>query len=239
MTNRTWVIVGATSIIAIEFAKLAAGTGNNLILAGRNIEHLEIIAANVKVRFNIDFKIIEFDAENNLEPLLSYLKTSTEELDLMLVSGLTIPNDELSIESINSLIEVNVTSVCKIIFQYWQKEQHKKNLLFISSVAACRGRLKNSLYGGTKSLIEIYIEGLMQNKNSNEQITIARLGFIDTKTTYGQDGVFYAASPENCARALFNAINKKKRLIYYPGFWRLIMFSISKLPFIIFKRLSF
>lgn len=239
MTTRTWVIVGATSIIAIEFAKLSAKAGNNLVLVGRNLNELKIIAANLELKFQINCKIIEFDAENNTRSLLTFLLESKEELDLMIAQGVMTANNELNLHNISTLIEVNILSLSKIIYQYWHRKQLKKNVLFLSSVAAFKGRAKNSLYAGTKIAIETYLLGLAQNTNLNDKIIIARLGFIDTKTTYGQKGIFYAAPPEKCAKALFKATRTNKRLIYFPKFWKLIMLGIGSLPFFIYRRLSF
>jgi short-subunit dehydrogenase len=67
---------------------------------------------------------------------------------------------------------------------------------------------------------------------------MVRLGFIDTQQTYGQKGIFYAASPESCAKFCFKAIHKGKRLSYYPGFWRYLMMLIQNMPFRLYKRMA-
>ena len=98
-------------------------------------------------------------------------------------------------------------------------KQKQHTILYLSSVAACRGRAKNSLYGASKTAIEIYLQGLQQAATKQQHITIARLGFIDTKQTYGVPGIFYAAPPKECAEACWKAIKRKKRLFYFPKFW--------------------
>jgi len=53
MSARTWVILGATSIIAEEFAHMAARSGNALILVGRNLSQLNILASDIRLRYAV------------------------------------------------------------------------------------------------------------------------------------------------------------------------------------------
>ncbi|HAT9429870.1 TPA: short-chain dehydrogenase, partial [Legionella pneumophila subsp. pneumophila] len=90
----------------------------------------------------------------------------------------------------------------------------------------------------SKAAIEIFLEGLQQKATPHQHILIARLGYIDTKQTYGLPGVFYAAQPHDCAKACWEKINHNKRLFYYPSFWKVVMAIITKLPFFIYKRMG-
>ena len=46
------------------------------------------------------------------------------------------------------------------------------------------------------------------------------------------------ATPETIAKGIINGIDKKRDVVYLPGFWRLIMLIITHLPEGIFKRLK-
>ena len=50
MTDRTWLILGASSPIARAFARLVAGQGARLILAGRDRDDLARSAADLRLR---------------------------------------------------------------------------------------------------------------------------------------------------------------------------------------------
>ena len=86
-------------------------------------------------------------------------------------------------------------------------------------------------------MIETYLEGLQQNASDKIVITIARLGFIDTKQTFGLPDIFYAATPENCAKACWRAVQREKPIFYYPFFWFFIMTVIQCLPLFIYKKM--
>ncbi|MBA2710290.1 MAG: SDR family NAD(P)-dependent oxidoreductase [Tatlockia sp.] len=236
--NRTWVILGATSIIAEEFAKLAAQAGYSLLLVGRDKAQLDIIKADVCLRFRINCKTLICDFSNDLNEILAHFESFREEIDLFIAFSSIVENTNLNQSNIENLIKVNALATVQLIYAYLHKAQSEHRLIFLSSVAACRGRAKNSLYGGSKAFVEVYLEGLQQEASKKLNITIARLGFIDTAQTYGQPGIFYASPPKACAEACWKALFAGKRLIYHPFFWRFIMLIIRNLPFFIYKKMK-
>lgn len=237
MTKATWLILGATSSIAQEFAHLVAKEGHDMFLVGRNIKEIERIANDLRIRYTITCQAFFSDFENDITPLLQLI-IEQREFSLFIAHSLILENRQLNQNNIQSMITINILSTVQIIHAYLSKPQSTYQLLFLSSVAASIGRGKNSLYGGTKAAIELYLSGLQQIAPANQVITLARLGFIDTRATYGLSGVFYAASPKTCAWACLQALKKKKRLIYFPFFWRYLMAFIKLLPFRVFKRLK-
>lgn len=238
MTKKRWVIVGATSAIARAFARTVAEKGDNLLLIARNAEELKVISDDCQLRFNIHSETISCDLNHDITALITILQQHPDELCLFLAASQIIGNHSLNSQNIDIMIQVNAIALAQLIHSYWKKQQDNHQVIFLSSVAACRGRIKNSLYGGSKALIEIYLQGLQQEANNKQKITIARLGFIDTTQTYGQEGIFFAASPEECALACFKANQRGKRQIYYPFFWRPIMWCIRHLPFFIYRKMK-
>lgn len=238
MTKRTWLILGATSLIAEEFAKLAARKGHNLILTGRNAELIELIAKDIKLRFAINCDFIQTDFSANINAIKDIFATNSHEIDLFIAYSSIISNAHLTDSAIKELIDTNIVSTIQLIQAYLAKPQIKHRVLFLSSVAGLRGRAKNSLYGASKKAVEVYIEGLAQAYRK-AQFTIIRLGFIDTHQTYGERGIFYAASAKRAASASMRALKYKRFIIYYPFFWRFIMAIITRIPFVIYKRLKF
>ncbi len=238
MNIKTWLITGATSIIAQEFARLAAKSGCNLLLLARNADELAIIASDLQLRYQIQCTVVVIDFSENINSKIHDLMLEDHELSVFIAHSLTMDNQNLTPEKINALIQTNITSTVQLIHAYFSKKQTTHELIFLSSVAGCRGRAKNSLYGASKKAIEVYLEGLQQHAKPHEHITIARLGFIDTPQTYGLPGVFYASPPKSCAKACWQACVQKKRMIYHPFFWKYIMEIIKQLPFILYQRLK-
>lgn len=236
MSKRTWVILGATSVIAKEFAHIAAQSGHALLLVGRHQPQLAVIAADIALRYQVHCDVITADFANDINQLIKILEHH-KNIDLFIAHSLMLNNDKLNSKTITELINVNIASTAQLIDAYWHKKQTEHRLLFLSSVAACKGRAKNSLYGASKAAIEIYLQGLQQAASPRQHITIARLGYIDTHVTYGEPGIFYASPPKACAKACWHALKANKRMIYHPFFWRFIMALITHLPFSIYKKM--
>ncbi len=236
MKKRTWVILGATSIIAKEFAHLAAQEGHALLLVGRDQQQLNIIAADIGLRYHVHCDVITADFAHDIKQLIKILDHH-KNIDLFIAHSSMLDNDKLNNKTIAELIHVNVTSTAQLIDAYWHKKQSEHRLLFVSSVAACKGKARNSLYGASKAAIEIYLQGLQQAASHKQHITIARLGYIDTHVTYGKPGIFYASPPKACAKACLDALNSNKRMLYHPFFWRYIMTVMLLLPFSIYKKM--
>ncbi|HHF7366629.1 TPA: SDR family NAD(P)-dependent oxidoreductase [Legionella bozemanae] len=238
MTQRTWVIIGATSIIAEKFAHIAAQSGHQLLLVGRQQTQLNLIANDIKLRYQTRCDVLVLELIEQVDTLVSTLKTKDGELDLFMAHSDFTDNDHLNDDTISHLIKLNILTTTLLIHAYLTRQQKEYNLLFLSSVAACRGRSKNSLYGASKASIEIYLQGLQQVASPNQHITIARLGFIDTRQTYGLPGIFYAAPPDTCAKACWKALRHRKRMFYFPSFWKMIMAIITRLPFFLYKKMG-
>lgn len=234
MKKLTWIIIGASSIIAQEFAHLAAQQGDALILVGRNTDNLQILASDLSLRYKINCTILTCDLTHP-QALLSCL-SHEKEVALFIAASRIIDNADLTSERISDLISINILSLIQCIHAFWNKAQAQHALIFLSSVAACKGRGKNSLYGASKAALEIYLQGLQQEANATQTLTIARLGYIDTKQTYGKTP--FAADPKDCAKACLKALQGKKRMIYYPFFWRYIMAILTHLPFALYRRIK-
>ena len=65
-----------------------------------------------------------------------------------------------------------------------------------------------------------------------------KLGFVDTRMTFGLETRIPIASPEQAADAIFRAAERRVDTLYYPAFWRAIMGVIRGIPERAFKRLS-
>jgi len=234
----SWIITGSTSIVAQEFAHLAAKSAKKLILVGRNSQQLALICSDIHCRYQIQCEYFVQDFNEDISPLLTKLAQIEQTNALFLAHADTSNNSDLNKETINRLITVNIQNTVQLIHQYWQQPQSHKNIIYISSVAANTGRSKNSLYGATKAAVEIYLQGLQQECSKHQHILIARAGFIDTRQTFGMPGIFHAAKPSAFAKRLWRSNQRQRHHIYFPRFWRFIMLIFSLIPWPIYKKMN-
>ena len=119
------------------------------------------------------------------------------------------------------------------------EERKDGTVLGIGSVAGDRGRIGNYTYGSAKAGFHTYLSGLRNRLNrSGGHVVTVKPGFVDTAMTWGIEGMFLVASPDQIADDLWTAHEKKKNTLYTPWFWRYIMAIIKSIPEPIFKKLS-
>lgn len=242
---RTVLILGATSGIAKAMAHQLASEKTNLILAGRDLEELELLAGDIEIRYQVRVSIQHFDALA-YDQHQAFFKACA---DHALLSGIVLAYGYMAgqqeaqenFEEAKRMMEINylsAVSILEIAADYLEK---RKNgfICVISSVAGDRGRQSNYIYGSTKGALSVYLQGLRNRLfPSGVKVITVKPGFVDTKMTFGQQGMFLVAKPEQVAKRMSWAIQKGKESIYTPSFWSLIMLIIRMVPERIFKRLK-
>ncbi|WP_134703718.1 SDR family oxidoreductase [Ammoniphilus sp. YIM 78166] len=242
---KTILILGATSGMAQAAAQQFAQEKFNLILAGRDLEELEALARDLEIRYEVQVRVEAFDAlAYDTHP--AFFETCAKEgtlAGLVLAYGYMADQKQAQARFAESkrMIEVNYLSAVSILEQAasYFKEQRSGFICVISSVAGDRGRQSNYLYGSSKGALTVYLQGLRNRLNAaGVQVLTVKPGFVDTKMTYGQQGMFLVAKPQQIARDISRAVQKKKHTLYTPSFWALIMLIIKMVPETIFKRLK-
>jgi short-subunit dehydrogenase len=241
------LILGATSAIARACAEIFASEGATLILAGRDVPEIELIAADLRVRFGATVHIESFDATQYGDHAAFFqrcLDLTNGKLDgVVFVCGSLADKQAAAVDFTvaRGLIESNYTSALSILTHAanYLEKQRAGWICAVSSVAGDRGRQSNYVYCSAKAGLSTYLQGL-RNRLFPSGIAVidVKPGFIDTAMTFGLPGVFLVASPEKAARDVRRAIRKRKNVIYTPWFWRWIMFIIKSIPEPIFKRMK-
>ena len=119
------------------------------------------------------------------------------------------------------------------------EERGSGTVIGVGSVAGDRGRIGNYVYGAAKAGFATYLSGLRNRlTRAGGHVMTVKPGFVDTGMTWGLEGMFLVASPEQVATAMLKAAEKRRNILYTPFFWRYIMLIIRNVPEPIFKKLS-
>jgi len=227
------IIIGATSGIGKELARLLVGDGYKVGITGRRTELLE----SLKSENPDSYFIKSFDVKDTkvAEVKLEELTTELGGLDLLILSsGTGEINPKLDFEIEIRTIETNVigwTFISDWAFKYFEKQKHG-HLTAISSIGGLRGNRQSTSYNATKAYQINYLEGLRQKAtNLKEQIFITdiRPGLINTEMAKGE-GLFWVMPVEKTARQIYEAIKKKKKIAYVTKRWKLIAAIIKRIP---------
>lgn len=239
--NKKAILIGATSGIGHSLAIILANNGYTVGITGRRRAMLEKLALD---NLKGDFIISDFDASivNNLCSHLEELTYQLGGLDLVIISsGTGEINEELDFEKEKNTIDLNVTGFTAIAdwsINYFIKQGHG-HLVAITSIAGIRGSRSAPAYNATKAYQINYLEGLHQAVFKNKlpiTVTDVRPGFVDTAMAKGED-LFWVAPVIKASNQIFNAIIKKKRVVYVTRRWAIIAFLLRFIPSFIYRKM--
>jgi short-subunit dehydrogenase len=233
------IIVGATSGIGNELAKILVQNGYKVGITGRRITELQKLHKNNPESYQVN----SFDCitENNSEKLFE-LTEQIGGLELLILSSGTGDLNEgldYEIEHKTNLLNVNAfTEITDWAFNYFEK-QKKGHLVAISSIAGIRGSRIAPAYNASKAYQINYLEGLRQKATKTKKpiyITDIRPGFVDTDMAKGE-GQFWVATKEKAARQIFRIIKKKKGIGYVTKRWWIVAKLLRLIPNGLYKKM--
>lgn len=240
------LIVGATSAIAKETARLYANSGCQLYLVGRNEESLKILADDVKVRGASLVSYSSLDL-NQFDKHAEVIKQATEYLkglDIAVICHGSLPDQQESekkFEVAQQEINTNGLSVISMLTElgeYFVKQNHG-TIAVITSVAGDRGRQSNYVYGAAKAMVSTYLQGLRGRLLPfNIDVVDIRPGFVDSPMTAKFKKGPLWSSPKQIASIIVKSVERKRHTVYAPFYWRFIMFAVLLVPEFLFKRIK-
>lgn len=244
MTN-TWIILGATSSMARAFARRLAERGDTLVIAGRDLEELKALARDLEARGAAQATAMRFDARDptSFAPIIHTVEIEPGEISVASFVG-SMPT-QAQIDADPALIDAvtvdNFTGPARFLAEIVPLLEARAcgTVVGVASVAGDRGRIGNYTYGAAKAAFATYLSGLRARlTRAGGHVVTVKPGFTDTSMTWGVAGMFLVASPDKVAGDILRAVEKKRGVIYTPGFWWLIMSIIKLIPERVFKKLS-
>ncbi len=246
MSKSNVVVVGATSAVAQATIRIWAQRGMELTLIARNVGALERIAADARVRGAPTVAAVIGDLTDTAFITATVRAMQVPRVALVAYGSLTdSARADSDVEYLASELTANFTSAA-----LWAQSLAERmaadsasggTIAVISSVAGDRGRGSNHAYGAAKAGLTAFCSGLRARMAARRvHVVTVKPGFIDSPMTahIARKGALWA-TPDAIAKGIVTAIDKKRDVVYLPGFWRLIMLIITHVPEGIFKRLKF
>jgi len=236
------IIVGATSGIGYEVARLLHNDGYAIGIAGRRTEKLqqlkEELGENVFVQ-QID--VCEEKASDNLLSLIEMLGG----VDLIfLASGIGKQNALLSPEIELATVSTNCLGFTRMIdtaFRYFSENNNGGHIAAISSIAGTKGLGISPAYSATKRFQNTYIQCLAQlAKMNGKKITFTdiRPGFVDTDLLANSGRYPMLMDKTKVAKSIVKAIKSKKRVKIIDWRYQILVFFWKLIPDFIWERLK-
>lgn len=229
----TAIIVGASSGIGLNLAKVLSAQGYDLGLVARREPLLRQLASELPGRSVVEVLDVA-DLERSTERL-NALFEALGCVDLFVycagigfVNPTLDPEPELATVAVNVQGFVNAVALAAKIFE----RQGSGHIVGVSSIAAIRGGRAAPAYGASKAFMSNYLEALhfrFSKMGLPVAVTDVQPGFVDT--AMAKSGVkFWMASPAKAAQQIYDAIAARRRKVYVTRRWRLFAWVMKVLP---------
>jgi short-subunit dehydrogenase len=226
------IIIGATSGIGRELAKVLSANGYAVGITGRRLLLLEQLQGELPNQsFIQQMDVTENRAPEDLRNLINEMRG----MDLIVLNSATGSIDmQVPWEKEKVTIETNVlgfAALANVAFHHFQ-QTGSGHLAGVSSIAGIRGGGGAPAYSASKAFVSNYLQGLryiVKKTGKNITVTDIQPGFVDTAMAQG-DHVFWSAPAPKAAEQIYRAIKKKKKHAYITKRWRLIAWVLKVLP---------
>ena len=204
------IVIGASSGIGKEVAKLLMKEGWTLGVAARRVELLQDIGAAEIEEIDVTQKEATVKLRNLIERLGG--------IDLFFyASGIGKQNRELQENIELATMETNAVGFTRMIGEAYRyfAERGEGHIAAITSIAGTKGLGPAPAYSATKAMQNTYLEALEQLANAkglNIRFTDIRPGFVDTALLNDDFHYPMMLKPEKVAKEIVRAINAKKHV---------------------------
>jgi decaprenylphospho-beta-D-erythro-pentofuranosid-2-ulose 2-reductase len=242
---RRILIFGACSALAQATARRFAADGDSFFLVARDRGKLEAVIDDLRVRGAAQAEGSVADARDfdRHQAVVDDALEALNGLDIALIAHGTLTDQrgcEKSFEAARREFEINALAVISLLTHLANRFERQGfgTIAVISSVAGDRGRQSNYVYGASKGAVSIFMQGLRNRLHSRGiHVLTVKPGFVDTPMTSAFTKGILWARPMQVAQGIYEAIEKKRDVVYLPWFWSPIMRVIRALPEARFKRL--
>lgn len=243
--RKSLLVVGGTSDIAKATAITFARKGWNVTISGRDLTIAQAEAANLEIRTpgsTITAVALDVLDTASFGPLLGSLSALPDAV--LLAVGLL--GDQVQAQRNTDHAELimrsNFEGPCLLLGLIASRfeERGSGTIIGISSVAGDRGRASNYVYGAAKAGLTAFLSGLRNRLAANGvHVLTVKPGFVRTRMTAGMKlPMALTAEPQELGKAIYDAVEKRKNVIYVRPAWRLVMTIIQSIPENLFKKLS-
>lgn len=236
------LITGASSGIGLEFARLLAREGYDLIIAARRLDRLEELAEGLREQRGC--QVVTIQSDLSLPGAASELYQRVRERELvptLLVNnagfGELAPFEEMDPERVTGMIELNCTSLATLCRLFLPQiiAHGGGRILNVSSVAAFQPGPFMAVYYATKAFVQSFSEALSEEL-SGRGVTVTALCPGPTRSEFQQEAhmdtaKYFARGKIPTAREVaqigYRGMLRGRRVVVHPFKYRLLL-SVSK-----------
>ncbi|MDB4930277.1 MAG: Oxidoreductase, short-chain dehydrogenase/reductase family [Myxococcaceae bacterium] len=242
------VLLGGTTGIGRAIARQLAERGESVFLMGLDDDDLARSAADLTARHprgeKVGYARCNLEQPDGFAAALDAADAALGDFDAVVVTAAMFATQEAleaDVELTRRLVTVNYANT--VVFCEHARKRllpRKGRLTVFSSVAGDRGRKPVAIYGSSKGGVAVYLEALDHKFHAaGLSVLCVKPGFVKTGMTAGLKPPPFAGEPEQVARDVIRAMDRRQALLYTPGIWRLVMMVIRMLPRFVMRKIGF
>lgn len=234
------IIMGATSGIGLEVARLFHQQGHIIAIAGRRMDNLQRISTELANCPYAQIDVTDTQAPTRLQELIEDLGG----MDIYLhVSGIGKQNRQLDTDVELATVETNALGFTRLVNHAWHyfRTQGSGHIAAVSSIAGTKGLGAAPSYSATKRYCNTYLEALAQLANMqglNIHFTDIRPGFVNTELLSDSFHYPMMMQPVPVAHQIVKGIISRKRTVTIDWRFRLLVFFWRLIPSCLWVRLK-
>ena len=228
------IVIGASSGIGLEVAKILIKEGWKVGVAARRVELMQGIGAVAVEKIDVT----DDDATEALQRLIGKVGG----LDLFFyASGIGKQNRELQEDIELATLQTNGVGFTRMIGEAYRyfAEQGRGHIAAITSIAGTKGLGPAPSYSATKAMQNVYLQALEQLACScglNIRFTDIRPGFVDTALLNDEFHYPMMLKPEKVAREIVYAINHQQHIRVIDWRYRVLTAVWRRIPRALWRR---
>lgn len=217
---RTVWIVGGSSGLGLELAKLLDGRVSAVAVSARSGKTLEALEAGSRT---IAAYPLDVTDEEAVGQCVREIEAAHGPIDLVVLSAGTweiVSPPDLDVNAFKKSMEVNFMGVVNVLARLLpgMSRRQKGQIAIVASVAGYRGLPKAAAYGPTKAALINLAEALRPELAAEGiALSIVNPGFVDTPMTASNDFPMPFLMPaDEAARRLLHGLENKDYEIVFP-----------------------
>ena len=229
------IVIGASSGIGQEVAKLLMKEGWQVGVAARRVDKLKALGAAAFEQIDVTKE----EATSRLQTLISQLGG----MDLFFyASGIGKQNRELEEDIELATMQTNGLGFTRMIGEAYRyfAAQSNGHIAAITSIAGTKGLGPAPSYSATKAMQNVYLQALEQQANSrglNIHFTDIRPGFVDTALLTGDFHYPMMLKPDKVAKEIVYAINHRQHIRVIDWKYRLLTALWRRIPRCLWRQI--
>ena len=229
------IVIGASSGIGQEVAKLLMKEGWQVGVAARRLDKLEALGAAAVEQMDVTKE----DATERLQALINRLGG----MDLFFyASGIGKQNRELQEDIELATLQTNGLGFTRMIgeaYRYFAAQGYG-HIAAITSIAGTKGLGPAPSYSATKAMQNVYLQALEQQAKTRGlkiHFTDIRPGFVDTALLSGDFHYPMMLKPDKVAKEIVSAINRHQHIRVIDWKYRLMTALWRRIPRCLWRQI--